>query len=108
MATALKTADDGYKPNMAGTRRVHERTASYKTGTVIFPTGYKRDCAIMDYSKTGMRLRFPNYEVLPAQVELIVAQMSLHVIVRVVWQDQTDAGIRYVRPVPPSRNRFSS
>ena len=89
-------------------RRQAPRQAVYKTGSVVFPSGYKRECAIMDYSKTGMRLRFPNHEPLPPEVELMVPQMSLHVVVRVAWQDQTDAGVRYLRRVPPSRNKYSS
>ena len=83
-----------------------ERTSVFQSGSVTFPSGYRRDCAIVDRSAQGLRLRFATYEGPPDTVEIRVPAYNLHAKARVQWQDQTDAGLKLVarvqkEPGPP-------
>ena len=51
---------------------------------------------MLDYSASGVRLRFPTNENLPPEVELRAAAVGLEGQARVVWQHGSEAGLALI------------
>lgn len=94
-------ADDDFGPNEDSELKAFiprsDREASYKEASVTFPTGYVLRGVVMDYSRTGVRLRFQNYEHFPENVWLKVHALKLSCQAEVAWQDNVDVGLQFVR-----------
>ena len=48
----------------------------------------------MDYSDTGLRIRFPTNEILPPVVTLTARTVGMEGEADVVWQKNSEAGLR--------------
>jgi hypothetical protein len=51
-------------------------------------------CALLDYSVTGVRLELPEDMALPAQVHVLIGELSHHA--RIVWRRGTTIGIDFI------------
>ncbi|MGA1342347.1 MAG: hypothetical protein ACO33A_04770 [Hyphomonas sp.] len=70
------------------------RTPVYREASVVFPSGYRRKGVVMDYSHTGVRIRFPTNEMLPACVSLDARLVGIAGDAVVVWQTNSEVGLR--------------
>ena len=51
-------------------------------------------CALLDYSVTGVRLQLPEDMALPAQVQVLIGELSHNA--RIVWRNGTTVGVDFV------------
>ncbi len=51
-------------------------------------------CALLDYSVTGVRLELPEDVTLPAQVQVLVGELSHNA--RIVWRKGTTVGVDFI------------
>ena len=51
-------------------------------------------CALLDYSVTGVRLQLPEDVALPAEVQVLVGELSHNA--RIVWRKGTTVGVDFV------------
>ena len=51
-------------------------------------------CALLDYSVTGVRLQLPEDVALPAQVQVLVGELSHNA--RIVWRKGTTVGVDFI------------
>jgi len=70
------------------------RTPAYREACVIYPSGYRRKGVVMDYSDTGLRIRFPSNESLPGRVSLDARLVGKAGGAAVVWQNYSEVGLR--------------
>jgi PilZ domain len=68
------------------------RASVYREANIVYESGYKRRGIILDYSDTGVRLRFPTNEGMPEFVTLHAKGVGLQGQARVVWQKGSEAG----------------
>ncbi|KCZ48404.1 hypothetical protein [Hyphomonas pacifica] len=73
------------------------RAMVYREAYVTYNSGYKRRGIVLDHSDTGVRLRFPTNERLPATVTLNASAVGLEGQARVVWQEGSEAGFSLIR-----------
>lgn len=76
--------------------RTSNRVGAYKVASVTYPTGYVRRGVVIDLSPTGARLRFSQRGGLPDTLKVKIAGMAGERRAEVVWQEDTDAGIRFL------------
>lgn len=76
-----------------------ERENSFKAAVVTFPTGYKARGIVVDYSATGVRIRFQTIEHLPEVVTLSVPGLNMTAQARLVWSDRIDYGLEFLQPL---------
>lgn len=72
------------------------RSMSYKEASVTYPSGYRRSGVILDHSANGVRMRFPTNERLPEAIMLNAKCVGISGRARVVWQEQSEAGLQLV------------
>lgn len=84
------------EPETPPENRNTERPATYKVVTVTYPTGYVRKGIVVDISQTGARLRFSQRGGLPERVKLRIEGKPGAFEADVVWQEDSDAGVRFV------------
>ena len=70
-----------------------DRGTAYREASVVFESGYSLRCIVLDYSKTGVRLRFPTNEVLPPRVIVKAGAVGVSGPARVVWQHNSEVGL---------------
>ena len=70
------------------------RASVYREANVVYESGYKRRGIVLDYSDTGVRLRFPTNEGMPEFVTLHAKGVGLQGPARVVWQKGSEAGFQ--------------
>lgn len=70
------------------------RVAVYREAYVTYESGYRRKGVVMDFTDTGLRIRFPTNERLPATVMLNARSVGLEGNADVVWQKNSEAGLR--------------
>ena len=70
-----------------------QRAMVYREAYVVYDTGYRRKGIVLDYSSSGVRLRFPTNEKLPHEVVLHARAVGLEGSARVVWQHNSEAGL---------------
>lgn len=75
-----------------------ERENSFKEAVITFPTGYKTRGIVVDYSATGVRVRFQTVEHLPDVVMLSVPGLNMTTKARMVWHDRIDYGLEFLQP----------
>ena len=51
-------------------------------------------CALLDYSVTGVRLELPEDMALPAQVQVLIGELSHNA--RIVWRKGTTVGVDFI------------
>jgi hypothetical protein len=88
-------------PSVARIRHVAEpahdtprpvRGTSYREASVVYDTGYTRRGIVLDYTPTGVRLRFPTNEIMPPFVTVHAGAVNVRGPARVVWQEGTEVG----------------
>ena len=72
------------------------REMSYKEASVTYPSGYRRSGVILDHSEDGVRMRFPTNERLPEVIMLNARCVGMSGQVKVVWQEQSEAGLQLI------------
>mgnify|MGYP003626880906 FL=1 len=72
------------------------RGTAYREASVVFESGYSLRCIVLDYSKTGVRLRFPTNEVLPPRVIVKAGAVGVSGPARVVWQHNSEVGLELI------------
>lgn len=70
------------------------RTHVYREAYVTYQSGYRRKGVVMDYTDTGLRIRFPTNEILPPVVTLTARTVGMEGEADVVWQKNSEAGLR--------------
>lgn len=70
------------------------RTQVYREAYITYESGYRRKGVVMDYTDTGLRIRFPTNEILPPVVTLTARSVGLEGEADVVWQKNSEAGLR--------------
>jgi len=70
------------------------RTQVYREAYVTYESGYRRKGVVMDFTDTGLRIRFPTNEVLPNVVTLTARAIGMEGEADVVWQKNSEAGLR--------------
>ncbi|MFN4226394.1 MAG: hypothetical protein ACK4HR_08740 [Hyphomonas sp.] len=70
------------------------RAITYREAYVVYESGYRRKGVVMDHAENGVRLRFPTNERLPSVVTLHARAIGLEGEADVVWQKDSEAGLR--------------
>lgn len=70
------------------------RAMTYREAYVVYESGYRRKGIVLDHADNGVRLRFPSNERLPAVVTLNARAIGLQGVADVVWQKNSEAGLR--------------
>ncbi|MEQ9504701.1 MAG: hypothetical protein RLO80_00420 [Hyphomonas sp.] len=70
------------------------RVQAYREAYITYESGYRRKGVVMDFTQTGLRIRFPTNERLPATVMLNARAVGLEGEAEVVWQKNSEAGLR--------------
>jgi hypothetical protein len=72
------------------------RSSVYREAYVVYDSGYKRRGIVLDYTDTGVRLRFPTNEGMPEHVTVNARGVGVQGRARVVWQKGSEAGFQLV------------
>lgn len=72
------------------------RAHVYREATVTYDSGYVRKGIVLDFSDTGVRLRFPTNERLPDNVTLNARAVGISGPARLIWQENSEAGLSLV------------
>lgn len=70
------------------------RVQAYREAYITYESGYRRKGVVMDFTDTGLRIRFPTNERLPATVAVTARSVGLEGNADVVWQKNSEAGLR--------------
>jgi hypothetical protein len=70
-----------------------KRAMVYREAAIAYESGYRRKGIVLDYSESGVRIRFPTNEALPPNVYLYGRAVGLEGPARVVWQHGSEAGL---------------
>jgi len=70
------------------------RVQVYREAYITYESGYRRKGIVMDFTDTGLRIRFPTNERLPAIVSVNARSVGIEGEADVVWQKNTEAGLR--------------
>jgi hypothetical protein len=73
------------------------RAQVYREAYVVYESGYRRKGVVMDFNETGIRIRFPTNELLPPTVTLNARSIGMEGEAEVVWQKNSEAGLRLMR-----------
>jgi len=96
------------KPGIADTERFRKVTApvvaqprpvramAYREASVTAESGYVRRGIVLDYSDTGVRMRFQTNEGLSPRVKLNAFGVGVYGVAEVVWQHGSEAGLKLV------------
>lgn len=76
--------------------RREDRTSTWQRCTIAFGGEHEINAIIMNYSKTGARVRFRSHEVLLSEVRLKSSALGIDARMRVAWQHKGDAGLRRI------------
>lgn len=90
--TAVPIADIPKSQNLTRSQRAQV----YREVTVSYDSGYRRAGVVLDYSSTGVRIRFPTKERLPPEVYLHARAVGLEGPARVIWQENSEAGLALI------------
>ena len=81
-------------------RRSAERKPIFSGARLLFPGGREYECMIVDYSKTGVRLRFRTKLQLPEYLAIVSQRPLLNTPARTVWQDGNTAALHFLQKDP--------
>lgn len=70
------------------------RVHVYREAYIMYDSGYRRKGVVMDFTETGLRIRFPTNERLPDVVTVNARSVGIEGEADVVWQKNTEAGLR--------------
>lgn len=86
-ATASQKSEDFARP---------VRAQVYREATVVLESGYSRKGIVLDYTDTGLRIRFPTNESLPRFLTVDARAVGLSGRAQVVWQKGSEVGLKLV------------
>ncbi len=69
------------------------RGASYREASVTYESGYTRKGIVLDYTQTGVRVRFPTNEIMPPVVTINARAVNVSGPARVIWQHGSEVGL---------------
>lgn len=72
------------------------RAQVYREATVTLESGYTRKGIVLDYSETGLRIRFPNNETMPRQLSVNARSVGISGRAQVVWQKGSEVGLKLI------------
>lgn len=79
-------------------RRTAPRKDSWAECSLMSAEGAQWKGVIIDVSRLGARVRFRHRSQLPGRVRIVSPRYKLNRIARVVWQDDSDAGLEFEAP----------
>lgn len=85
--TAPERAEDYARP-----LRAHV----YREATVTLESGYSRKGIVLDYSDTGLRIRFPNNETMPRFLTVNARAVGISGRAQVIWQKGPEVGLKLI------------
>lgn len=74
------------------------RRDTYKFGAISTDAREEHPCIVLNINADGAKVTLTGSVALPPRVKLSVPSAGLHRDAEVVWQEGTDAGIRFVKP----------
>ncbi len=86
-ATAANKSEDFARP---------VRAQVYREATITLESGYSRKGIVLDYTDTGLRIRFPTNESLPRFLTVNARAVGLSGRAQVVWQQGSEVGLKLV------------
>ena len=72
------------------------RGASYREASITYESGYTRKGIVLDFTPTGVRVRFPTNEIVPPFVTLNARAVNVRGPDRVIWQEGSEVGFALV------------
>lgn len=72
------------------------RATAYREVSVVYESGYTRKGIVLDFTSTGLRIRFPTNEILPAQVQVNAGGVNIRGPARVIWQEGSEVGFELI------------
>lgn len=72
------------------------RAHVYREATIMMDSGYSRRGIVLDYSDTGLRIRFPTNEALPRFLTVNARSVGLAGRAQVIWQKGSEVGLKLV------------
>ena len=72
------------------------RAHVYREATITMESGYSRKGIVLDYTDTGLRIRFPTNESLPRFLTVNARTVGLSGRAQVVWQEGPEVGLKLV------------
>jgi len=94
------------KPALVESARVHQVAAAvpdsarpvrvhvYREAYITYESGYRRKGVVLDFTETGLRIRFPTSERIPTIVTVNARSVGIEGEADVVWQKNTEVGLR--------------
>ncbi|ABI78305.1 hypothetical protein HNE_3063 [Hyphomonas neptunium ATCC 15444] len=86
-ATTSQTGEDYARP---------VRAQVYREATITLESGYSRKGIVLDYTDTGLRIRFPTNESLPRYLTVNARSVGISGRAQVVWQKGSEIGLKLV------------
>ena len=84
--------------------RIHRK----QRGVVILKDRIEVDCTILDISESGARIAFQSRIILPKRFKLRLVASGRSVQVSVIWQKETQAGVRFAARLPEMKAKRGS
>ena len=72
------------------------RGAAYREASVVYESGYTRKGIVLDFTPTGVRVRFPTNEIVPPFVTLNARAVNVSGPARVIWQEGSEVGFELI------------
>lgn len=72
------------------------RAQVYREATILLESGYSRKGIVLDYSDTGLRIRFPTNEALPRFLTVSARAVGISGRAQVVWQKGSEVGLKLI------------
>lgn len=72
------------------------RAQVYREVTVNLDSGYSRKGIVLDYSDSGLRIRFPTNETMPRFLKVSARSIGLEGRAQVVWQKGSEVGLKLI------------
>lgn len=72
------------------------RAQVYREAIITLESGYSRKGIVLDYTDSGMRIRFPTNESLPRFLNVNARSIGISGRAQVVWQKGPEIGLKLV------------
>ncbi|WP_291048573.1 hypothetical protein [Hyphomonas sp.] len=72
------------------------RAHVYREATVTLESGYTRKGIVLDYSDTGLRIRFPTNEAMPRLLTVNARTVGIAGRAQVIWQKDSEVGLKLI------------
>lgn len=72
------------------------RSHVYREATITLDSGYSRKGIVLDYTDTGLRIRFPTNESLPRTLNVNARSVGISGRAQIVWQKGPEIGLKLI------------